>query len=51
MRLQTVQDLNNELLEVANPHIDEATGCEMIDIEYIESLRKRVSELDLDISM
>jgi hypothetical protein len=51
MRLQTVQDLNNELLEVANPHIDEATGCEMIDIEYIESLRKRVSELDLEISM
>jgi hypothetical protein len=51
MRVQTAQDLNDKLQKVANPQTDEATDFEMSDIEYTESLRERVSELNLEISM
>jgi hypothetical protein len=49
MRVRTAQDLNDKLQTVANPPTDEATDIEMGDIEYTESLRKRVSELNLEI--
>jgi hypothetical protein len=45
MRVRTAQDLSDKLQTVANPQTDEAT-----DIEYTESFRKRVSELNLEIS-
>jgi hypothetical protein len=51
MRLQTAKDLNDKLQEVTNPRVDEATDIEMGDIEYTESLRKRVSELNLEMSL
>jgi hypothetical protein len=51
MRVRTVQDLNGKLQKFANATMDEAMDFEMRDIEYTESLRKRVSELNLEISM
>jgi hypothetical protein len=51
MRVRTVQDLNDKLQKAASSHMDEATDFEMGNIEYTESLRKRVSELNLEISL
>jgi hypothetical protein len=45
------QDLNDKLQTVANPPTDEATDIEMGDMKYTKLLRKRVSELNLEISL
>jgi hypothetical protein len=51
MRLRTAKDLNDKLQKVANGQMDGATALEMSDTEYTESLCKRISELNLEISM